>query len=398
MNVPSSLKVVVFYVVAIVIALFSSRCSSDDSVENAPDVFWEGAKLKDFPLSEVAYLNISITHPEVANGVEIKAGKIEITIPHSQTSLMLSLKKFELDNTKYTVSPFVGEQKDFSKVAVRYTVSSTSSSAKAVHYDVTVVHGGEPFFVNAKVTGFKFEKSKNPDLDATIDAVKIVEYENYSENAIYVIVPEGTDFTKLTPTVTYDAAKLYYDAGSGFEVFPANGTSIDFAYPKHFYLQAENSLGTKSKNYNVIVDIEDPIKFDAPITTANVKTGDGMTVENFFAIATWTNRGNHPITGMSPVEYKDKTYPIPNYPGDANVITTSILNPNGGTVGVLPGQKGEINVRVKRSPIPGLFSTTAVFEPTFSFDTRIISYWPVDDRVEGIFAPHTLVIQATLED
>ncbi|MBL0741433.1 hypothetical protein [Chryseolinea lacunae] len=398
MNVLSSLKVALLYGVFASIVVLASRCSSDDPVENAPDVFWEEARLKDFPLNEVVYLDISIVHPEVVNGVETKAGKIEITIPRSQTSLMLSLKKADLDNNKYNVSPFVGEQKDFSKGAVRYTISATNSPTKVVHYDVNVVYGGAPFFVNAKVTGFAFEKSKNPGLDATIDAVKIMEYDNYSENAIYVIVPEGTDFSKLTPTVTYDAAKLFYTTGSGFDLYPANGTSIDFSYPKHFYLQAENSLGTKSKNYNVIVDIKDPIRFDSPITTANVKTGDGIAVENFFAIATWTNRGNHPITGMSPVQYKDKIYPIPNYPGDANIVTTSIHNPNGGTVGVLPGEKGEINVRVKRSPIAGLFSTTAVFEPTFSFDTRIISYWPVDDRVEGIFGVQTLVIQTTLED
>lgn len=99
---------------------------------------------------------------------------------------------------------------------------------------------------------------------------------------------------------------------------------------------------------------------------------------------------------MAPTAYIDKTYPIPNYPNDANVITASLINPNGGTVGVLPGQKGEINVRVKRSPVTGVYKTTVVFTPTFSFDTQKISYWPVDERIEGIFNQQSLLIESTI--
>jgi hypothetical protein len=384
-------------------ALIASSCSSDDADENGPDkndtdAFFQEAKLNDFPLSEVAYLNIDIAHPEISNGVQTKPGKIKITIPFSQTSLRLSLKQFKLDQNKYNISPLAGEPVDFSKGAVTYTIKDVFSQNKSVHYEVTVVQGGDPFFTNAKITGFKFEKDKNPTLANTIEAVKIAEYPNYSEHAIYVIVPEGTDFSQLKPTITYDAAKLFYNTDNQFVLYPANGLTVDFKYPKHFYLQAENSQGTRSLTYNVIVDVANPIHFDSPIVTGNIKTSDGSAVENFFAIATWTNRGNHPITGMSPTEYKDKTYPIPNYPGDANIITASLLNPTGGTVGVLSGQQGEINVRVRRSPIAGAYSTTAVFAPTFSFDTRVISYWPIDDRIEGIFQPHPLVIQTTIEE
>ena len=376
--------------------LFTSCTSDDDDDENVDNSFWNEAKLNDFPLSEVAYLDIDIVHPEITNGVETKFGKIEITIPHSQTSRMLSLKQFNLDNSKYQISPLPGEQQDFSGDPVTYTISSLSFEPKSVHYDVTVVYGGDPFFTNAKITGFKFEKSKNPALAATIEAVKIAEYENYTENAIYVIVPQGTDFSQLTPTITYDAAKISYSIDNDFSIYPATGLKVDFKYPKHFYLQAENSLGSRSRVYNVIVDVANPIQFDSPIVTGNVVAGDGSAVENFFAVATWTNQGNHPITGMSPGAYKDKVYPIPNYPGDANVITASISNPTGGTIGVLPGEKGEINVRVKRSPIGGVYKTTAVFAPTFSFDTRTISYWPPDDRIEDIFGLHTLTIETTI--
>lgn len=388
-----------FFLYAILLGVtLLAGCTSDDADENVDDVFWNEARLTDFLLTEVAYLDIDITHPKITNGAETSVGKIEITIPYSQTSRMLSLKQFVLDNSKYQISPLAGEQQDFSGGPVTYTISSVTSQAKSVHYDVTVVYGGDPFYTHAKITGFKFEKSKNPSLAATIDAVKIAEYENYTENAIYVIVPVGTDFTKLTPTITYDAAKLSYSIDSDFILYPQNGLMVDFKYPKHFYLQAENSLGEKSRVYHVIVDVANPIRFDSPIVTGNVATGDGMAVENFFAIATWTNQGNHPITGMAPKSYKDKIYPIPNFPGDANVITAAMVNPTAGTRGVLPGEKGEINVRVKRSPVSGIYKTTAVFIPTFSFDTREISYWPTDERVEDIFEPHTLTIETTLTE
>lgn len=377
------------------IVLSVSSCSSDESEKAEEDIFWNGAQLNDFPLLEVDYITINITHPVISNNTEIAHGKIEITIPHAHQSLFLSLKQFNPDNSRYTISPGIGDKKDFSPGAVTYTISSTTSPSKTLHYDVTVKHGGEPYFYNAKITGFKFEKSKNPQLDATINAIKIAEYENSTENAIYIIVPDGTDFNNLMPTITFDAAKLFYSTDAQFLPY-TDDLLIDFTYPKRLYLQAENSAGTRSKTYYVIVDVANPIKFDSPIITPHVKAGDGLAVENFFAIATWTNQGNHPITGMPPLEYKDKTYPIPDYPGALNIITASLVNPNGGVSGVLPGQQGQINVNVKRSPVTGPYSTTAVFKPTFSFDTRTISYWPEDDRVEDIFNQPEVVIQSAI--
>jgi hypothetical protein len=395
MNLQHRLNQLFVYVTFTGILFFISSCSSDDSETIEPDPFWTEARLNDFPLTEVEYLDIDIVHPTITNNSETAHGKIEITIPFSQASLNLSLKEFNLDINKYNISPTVGESQDFSNDFVTYTITSTTSATKAVHYDVTVKHGGDPFFTNNKITGFKFEKSNNPQLAATIEAVKIAEYENYTENAIYVIVPEGTNFTQLVPTITFDAAKLYYNTDIQYIQYAA-GLSVNFRYPIRFYLQAENSLGNRSRPYVVIVDVANPIKFDSPLITADVKSGDGVSAEDFFAIAKWTNQGNHPITGMSPTDYIDKTYPVPDYPGNANVITASLVNPNGGTPGVLPGEQGEINVRVKRSPVTGAFTTKAVFTPTFSFDTRRISFWPADDRIENIFTQPPLAIEAKI--
>jgi hypothetical protein len=384
-----------FLSVAVLITLLAASCSSDDPNEINADL--KNAKLTDFPLTEVDYLSINIIHPEVTNGEETKQGKIEITIPHSQQSMVLSLKEFKLDNSKYTISPGIGEVQIFTTEGVIYTIASTLDPDKVVHYLVTIVHGGEPFKENAEITGLKFEASKNTTLATTVEALKIVAYENSSYGAIYVIVPSGTDFSKLTPTITFDAAKLKYRTIGEFETYPANGMTVDFKYPKQFSLQAENSLGVKSKIYHVIVDVKDPIRFnEMTLVTPNVKTGDGSAFEYFSAIMTWTNQGNHPVTGMSPDNYKDRGYPVPAYT-DNNIITATLSNPIGGTPGVLPGETGHVNVNVKRVTA-GLFSTTAVFNPTFSFDSQKISSWPVDDRIEDLFESPSLIINSTLEE
>jgi hypothetical protein len=388
-----------FSIVAVIVTLLAASCSSDDDDPNEPDADLGNARLTDFPLTEVEYLNINIIHPELANGEETKQGKIEITIPYSRQSMELSLKEFKLDNSKYTISPGIGEVQVFTTEGVIYTITSNIDPDKAVHYLVTIVHGGDPFTENNEITGFKFEASKNPALASTIDALKIVRYENSSDGAIYVIVPAGTDFSNLTPTITFDAAELKYRTDGIFETYPPGGMAVNFKYPKRFSIQAENSLGVKSQIYHVIVDVKDPIRFEkATLVTPQVKIDDGTTFEFFSAIMTWTNQGNHPVTGMSPDNYKDKVYPIPDYTGNANFITATITNPVGGTPGVLPGETGHVNVNVRRIPQTGLFSTTAVFNPTFSFDSQTISSWPIDDRTEDLFEPPSFIINSTLEE
>jgi hypothetical protein len=371
-------------------ALHLCQCS-DDPKYNATDL--ANARLTDFPLFEIEYLSIDIVHPVIANGIEASHGTIEITIPHSQQSLMLSLKEFNVEH--YNISPSIGVQQDFSVGPVVYTLSSQTSLDRSVHYDVTISHSGPPWFTNKEITGFKFEKSKNPQLAETIDALKIAEYENGSENGIYVIFPVGTDFTNLTPTITFDAAKLYYNNDTHFMPYPENGLTVDFKYPKHFFLQVENSLGEKSLVYNVIVDVKNPIRFDPPVLhTPDVEVGDNFEFENFFALVEWTNQGNHPVTGMSPINYTDRVFPA-GFPEELTVITTSLVNP-GASPGVLPGQKGNVHVKVRKTSLPGVYSTKANFLPTFSFNTRVISFWPVEDRVEGIFDLQSLMIETEI--
>lgn len=386
-----------FFLALQLISLFLiTSCQGDDPKEVTPNPELEKAQFKSFPLSEVSNLNIKIVHPEIVDGEEKKYGEIEITIPAAHQSLLLSLKQFDLDQNKYSISPSVGELQDFSKGPITYTISSNFYENKSVHYKVKVAIEAAPVNLNSKITGFSFEKSKNPSLESTINAVKIVEYENYSENAIYILVPVGTDFSKLTPTIAFDAAKLYYSLGTEFKLYTSNTMVVDFKYPKHFYLQAENSNGTKSKVYNVIVDVKDPINFEQlPFITPNVKAADGTTTQYFAAAAKWINQGNHPIKGMAVESYKNKVFPF-DYTGDANTITAILSNPVGGTDGVLPGEKGEINITVRKMPVAGKYKTTAVFAPTFNFSNYTIHNWPVAERVEGIFNTAELTVESTI--
>src|SRR5690349_21366128 len=121
MNLSCTLKYLVFYSLSIPF-LIASGCTSDEAPQTDGSAFFQEAKLNDFLLSEVTYLVIDITHPEITNGVETRPGKIRITIPFSQTSLRLSLKEFNLDQNKYNISPQVGEPVDYSTGAVTYTI------------------------------------------------------------------------------------------------------------------------------------------------------------------------------------------------------------------------------------------------------------------------------------
>lgn len=383
----------------VLLSTLLTSCNNDDSNDIATDPDLANAQLDDFPLSEVDYLDIHIVHPELQNGVEKRRGEITITVPEvAGTNMTFSLKEFSLDQQKYSIDPVVGSVQDFSEGPVIYTVASTLVENSQVHYEVTVELKAEPINENYKILGLKFEQSKNPALTSTIEAFKVVEYSSFSQNAIYVFVPEGTDFSELTPTILSDAAAVYYNNGGETKPYPAPGTPINFQYPNRFTIYAENSNGVKSKIYNVIVDVKNPVRFEtASIVTPNVKIGDGGT-ELLPAVATWTNIGNHPVSTLTTSEYKNKTFPVEGMSSDVNIIKATLFNPVGGTPGVLPGEKGNVNVSVSRIMVKGTYKTTASFQPTFNFNLHVISSFPPDDLVEDIFEPVEMEIQTTLEE
>ncbi|WP_276483732.1 hypothetical protein [Paraflavitalea pollutisoli] len=384
-----------FFLVLFAISLTHCSKNNTPAVPATPDL--KELLLKDFPLSEVTYRDISITDPVIENGQEKTPGKILISIPYSHRSLQVSLKQFDSKDGRYAISPSIGVAQNFANSPITYTVSFNSNPALKLRYQVTVVYGGEPYSEKANIIGFSFEKSQNPALGATIEATKVVDYENSSEAAIYVIVPAGTDFSKLVPTVTYEAAKLYYRTDGSLEYYKP-GAVVNFKYPARYQLQAENSLGVKSKLYEVIVDVKDPIQFEqTSFITQKVKTGNGSNSQLFANAITWTNVGNRPITAMLPAEYIEKTLLVGMSP-TLNVITTNLVNPVSGTIGVLPGEKGKADVKVLQTSQQASFTTKAIFKPVFRFDNQVITALPSPNRVEALYNPVSITINSTVEN
>ncbi|WP_417940729.1 hypothetical protein [Flavobacterium sp. RS13.1] len=146
-----------FLLLHVISLLLIVSCQGEDSNEMRPDPELEKAQLKSFPLSEVSHLDIRIVHPELVKGEEKKHGEIEIIIPVVHQGLILSLKQFDLDKNKYSISPSVGDQQDFSKGPVTYTISSNFHKDKSVHYKVEVRIENLP----SNLKGISFEKGKN---------------------------------------------------------------------------------------------------------------------------------------------------------------------------------------------------------------------------------------------
>lgn len=189
---------------------------------------------------------------------------------------------------------------------------------------------------------------------------------------------------------------MYYRTNGSLELYKP-GAVVNYKYPARYQLQAENSLGVKSKTYHVIVDVKDPIQFDqSSFTTEKVKTGNGSSIQLFANAISWTNVGNYPITAISPAEYAEKTLLIGMSP-TLNVITTNIVNPVSGSIGVLPGEKGKADVKVLQVTQEGGFTTRAVFKPVFRFDNQVITALPSTNRVEALYNPVSITIQSTVE-
>lgn len=348
------------------ILFFGLLSCSDDSKgteTKTETVDIKEALLTDFVFTEAASVSAAITPPKIENNAETQHGEIIIKIPSGST-LELSLKQVSFDQTKFKISPEIGAKKPFSSTQpVVYTITSIKNPAQSIHYKVLVELDTPHTSETPEISAFKFEKSKNSALSQDIAAAKI----DNEKKQIFIFVPVGTDFSHLTPTITFKGEKLYRFIGTGKEEYPAAGKDTDFKYPKTFSLQAESDSGGKIQFYSVIVDVKNPIKFEkTTVEIPNVKkTGDF-----FETIVKYTNQGNHPLTAFA-TTYKNK---IPDLESN-NVGLISLVVPGGG---LLPGESGDVKFSLNKSvakAVPaGTYEFTAVVPPGFS---SILS-WPPD--------------------
>ncbi|WP_348823632.1 hypothetical protein [Flavobacterium aestuarii] len=368
--------------IMIVFGSLLTSCSSESSdPEPAADktVDLKEALLDDFSFSEAAYISIDITQPEIKDNLETKPGEIKIKVPNG-SALELSLKKTNLDPAAFSITPAAGTKKTFSTTEpVVYTIVSLKNPKQVIHYKVLIELEVPHTSETPEITAFKFEKSKNNALAQDIAAAKI----DNEKKQLFIFVPVGTDFSSLTPTITFKGEKLYILNGNAKEEYPAAGKKTDFKYPKTFSIQIESDAGAKSQFYSVIVDVKNPIKFEvATVEVPNVKKN-----EDFFEkIGTFTNQGNHPITAFANT-YKNK---IPDL-DTSNIGLISLTIPGGG---LLPGESSDVKFSLNKTlakAVPaGTYQFTAVVPPGF-FE---ILNWPPD--AAQLLQPSELAVQVNL--
>ena len=346
-------------------SLLTSCSSESNDLEPAVDktVDLKEAFLNDFSFSEAEFISIDITQPEIKDNLETKFGEIKIKLP-KESALELSLKKVNFDRTVFTITPEIGAKRTYSATEpVVYTIIVHNNPKQVIHYKVLVELDTPHTSETPEITAFKFEKSKNTALSQDIAAAKI----DNEKDQIFIFVPVGTDFSHLTPTITFKGEKLYTINNTGKEEFPAAGKEVDFKYPKTFTLQAESDSGNKTQFYSVIVDVKNPIKFETAIVEVpNVK----KTEDYFEKIATYINQGNHPVTAFANT-YKDK---VPDL-STSNIGLINLVVPSGG---LLPGESGDVmfslNKTLATAVSVGAYQFTAVVPPGFSS----ILNWPPD--------------------
>ncbi|MEP0214144.1 MAG: hypothetical protein ABJD66_13060, partial [Cellulophaga sp.] len=313
------------------ILLISSCSSNDDSPEKqepSEAISLEKTKLTDFPLAEVAYLNITIEHPVVENNEEVEEGEIVIFLPHTVSSRTFSLKSTNLNTNNFDVFPSVGTQQLFSETeTVKYTITSKSNLEKSVHYNVKIVIAAAPQEEKLAIVDFELLANDNSSY-TNIDFVKEAKQQTV-DSLLFCLFPASIDFSDLSPAIKYNGSIIEYQVNDeGYkEYVVSTGERINFKYPNVVDFKISNKDNTKSVVYRIIVDIDRPIVLDKEeITTINIKKGSTYNGTN---LATWTNKGNYPITTMSQNEYTNVVTPAA---GINNIFALTLSKNSGGDI------------------------------------------------------------------
>jgi hypothetical protein len=147
---------------------------------------------------------------------------------------------------KATINPQSGIAQDFSK-PVSYTITAEDGSTRIFIITLIVTKS-----TAKSIKSFSF-KALSPAVNATIDSVKMI---------ITATVPNGTDLTKLVPTI------IFSDRSS---CLPASGTTQDFSNPVKYVITAEDG---SSSTYTV--NIISPKSSAKLITSFSIKTATGF--------------------------------------------------------------------------------------------------------------------------
>ncbi len=367
----------------IVFTLLFFACNDDDTstIPNI-NIDLEQAKLNDFPLEEINYLDINIKNPIIENNKEITKGEIIIKLPHNTNSLALTLKSVNINTSNFIISPNVGTKILFSETEfVTYKITSKTDSEKSLTYKIKIILEEAPkeealHLINFELLDVNHSNKPYTNIDLTTKATL-----QTVDSLAFCLFPVPVNYSKLTrPGITYKGSKIEYRVNNNdFKEYPiTTGAEIDFSYPNTVDFKISNADNSKFKTYRIIVDTEYPIVFSDQInpisnniTVPNLKIGNTY---NGVGIATWTNMGNYPMSNMSPNEYTNTTGPVSNL----NIFTTT-LSSTGGTIN--PGEEGTLNIVITNTPLIGVYKSTAEFHLNFNQNTWKIVNSPIDDYI-----------------
>lgn len=343
-----------FAMAALLLQLFIfSGCKKSTQPQPPTPIDLSTIKISDFRFSELNYSSIDINHPTVINGIETEPGLITIRIPRANTGLQLTPLVSNFQKKGYSITPQLGVKTDFLYKEMLYTITSASDPQKKINYRVTVQE--EAGTGTLAVTNFRFLKSMNAQLSEDISAVQINQ-DNGTIGKIYVLVPAGTHFGALTPVIEHNGEQVSYTQtafqipSNNKPIYPHTGLSIDFAYPKGFYISVKR--GAEVITYSVIVDVEKPIVFlNDHVIMSGLQSGITQTIK----VGELYNRGNRPIT-ITQLAHSDH---VPYGSG----LQTFVTMPAGG---LLPGQKVDVNTTLTAGFFdPGTYEVKASMRPGF---------------------------------
>lgn len=367
--------------------LFISCSSNEDSTDGSTDeIDLNEAKLTEFPFMEFDNINIQISQPTIENNEELTEGEILITLPHTVTSLLLTLKSVNIDTNKFNIFPSVGIQELFSETDfVKYTITTKNDLEKKTHYNIKIIIAPTPEEEKLSITNFELLSNDN-NAYTNIDLIKESNLQTI-DSLIVCLFPAPVNYSDLKPVITYEGSKIEYRVNDEiFREYPVNTTEkIDFKYPNTVDFKISNTTNSKSILYRVIIDTEHPIVVDeSEITIPDLQIGNSY---NSVGVATWTNRGNYPITTMSPNGYFNVITPVA---GLNNIFTLTLSKNTTGNIN--PDESGIINVAVTNTPLVGEYEAIALFTLNFNENSWEITNSPRDNYISD-FGPKEFYVR-----
>ncbi|MEN7550866.1 hypothetical protein AAG747_23295 [Rapidithrix thailandica] len=204
----------------------------------------------------------------------------------------------------------------------------------------------------SKITAFQFPKSVNPQLEEDLQA-ELIQNNEGETNQIFIFVPSGIGFDKLTAQLTFNGKHIRYrqNPGSDFESYPTAGLELDYTYPKQMFLEVEGNEGHKNKTYQVFVDVKQPFKI---LEKGSIGEFIELSEMHYVNGGSIQNVGNQPLsllnikaTAHIPVGFNFTT-PMANFP----------------KTGLLPNEQLDIQTRARAElALAGSYTVKTLWYP-----------------------------------